>query len=147
MSYKDLIKSARKDEELKSNLDINNIVKETNLEIDLDKMIQNKINVLKTLNISSDESSKIMEKLECYMYIDDVYKFEKGRFIRWINPKNKLMNGAICVDILFTNMGTNILCKNGCRIFQLKYDINHFFQLLTEEEQLVLAVNEKLQYV
>ena len=58
MSYKDLIKSARKDEELKSNLDINNIVRETNLEIDLDKMIQNKINVLKTLNISSNFLTK-----------------------------------------------------------------------------------------
>ena len=146
MSYKDLIKSARKDEELKANLDINTIINETNLETNLDTLIQNKIDLFKSLDISSEEGSKMMEKLECYKYIDDVYKYEKGRFIRWINPNNKLMNGAICADILFTNMGTNILCKNGCRIFQLKYDTNHFFQLLSEGEQLVLAVNEKLQY-
>lgn len=146
MSYKDLIKSARKDEELKANLDINTIINETNLETNLDTLIQNKIDLLKSLDISEEEGSKMMKKLECYKYIDDVYKFEKGRFIRWINPSNKLMNGAICADILFTNMGTNILCKNGVRVFQLKYDTNHFFQLLTEEEQLVLAVNEKLQW-
>ena len=145
MSYKDLIKNVKKDEELKSNLDINSIINETNLETNLDTLIQNKIDLLKSLDILSDESANIMEKLECYMYIDDVYKFEKGRYIRWINSNNKLMNGAICVDILFTNMGTNILCKNGVRVFQLKYDTNHFFQLLSEEEQLVLAVNEKLQ--
>jgi len=145
MSYKDLIKNAKKDEDLKSNLDINSIIKETNLEINLNTLIENKINLFKSLNISNEEGSKMMKKLECYMYIDDVYKFEKGRFIRWINQNNKLMNSAICVDILFTNMGTNILCKNGNCVFQLKYDTNHFFQLLSEEEQLILAVNEKLQ--
>ena len=144
MSYKELLKSARKDEELKSNLDINSIVNKTNLETNLDTLIQNKIDLLKSLDISSEEGSKIMEKLECYIYIDNVYKFEKGRFIRWINPNNKLMNSAICLDILFTNIGTNILCKNGVRVFQLKYDTNHFLQLLTEEEQLVIAVNSEV---
>ena len=147
MDYRQILKETRKDESLKSDLNIDEIVKDMNLQIDLDTLIQEKIDVLKTLEITTKDAKEMLEKLECYRYIDDIYKFERGRFVRWINAKNKLMSGAICVDIAFTSTGTNIVCKNnnGSRIFQLKFDNNHFFQLLTEDEQMVLAVNEKIQ--
>ena len=147
MDIKGLIKDARKDESLRADLKITDIVKQENLEINLDKLIQEKIDLFHSLEIDRYTAQTILEKLESYMYIDDVYKFEKGRFIRWINAKGKLMSGGICVDILFTSTGTNILCKsgNGARVFQLKFDNNHFFQLLTEEQQLMLAVNEHIQ--
>lgn len=146
MSYREVLKQARNDESLKSDLNIDDIVKDVDLQMNLDTLIQEKIDILESLDISSSDAKEMLEKLEYYRYIDDVYKFEKGRFVRWINAKNKLMSGAICIDITFTNMGTNIVCKNnnGSRIFQLKYDNNHFFQLLTEDEQIILAMNEKL---
>ena len=89
-----------------------------------------------------------MKKLIEYRLIDEVSEIQRGRHIRWIElykPKQILQGGGIVMTIKFLDNGVHILCNNGRCFSQIKYDRCILFQKMSQEEQLILMVNEHVK--
>ena len=56
-----------------------------------------------------------------------------------------ITNGGIVVDVKFLDNGTHILCKNGPRFIQYKFDDCLTFQKLSADEQMVLSCYDLLR--
>ena len=91
--------------------DIQNIIKaldneenENIMKLTSDKIKNIKLNILKDLNLSKTKLNEIIEKLEDYIYIDEIPDIKYGSYLRWIPLKDfnniKLTNGAIICDII-----------------------------------------------
>lgn len=142
MDIKNIIKTCKKDESLKSELNIENIVHENEINGDLNTIIEDKIRLFDSVQILQSKKNSYLDKLTAYIYIDDLSKLEKGKYIRWINEKGILSNGSFLLDILFNDSGVNLMCKNAFnKMFQIKYDKNYIFQLMSENEQMIYAVH------
>lgn len=87
------------------------------------------------------DEDEIERKLNNYILIDEIYQLKLGKYIRWISQNGKLTNGAILIDIKFTDNGTHILCKaqrgniiellfDNCVIFQKKGITDEFNQFV-----------------
>ena len=111
----------------------------------------------KTLNSIAKENEKVlkenniplkptMEKLDGYRHVDEIHELFRGKYIRWIRKKNKILtNGAMVMDIKFLEEGIHILCRNGANCFiQIKFDDCIFFQKLTDEEWMLLSVKSQI---
>ena len=92
-------------------------------------------------NNTVNDVEKVSEKLIGYRYIDEVHEILRGRHVKWVNisksPEN-LKGGGIVLNIKFLDNGVHILCSQGNRITQYKFDECLTFQKLTEQEQLNL---------
>jgi hypothetical protein len=110
---------------------------------------RNKLNVIQ--EVLSDEESimKMYEQLEEYIYVDEMPDIKSGSFIKWIsltNPENiKLTRGAIVCDILITDNGCVIKCKN----FKNKFMFVHMekalvFRKLNNQEKILISVSNYL---
>jgi len=101
--------------------------------------------------LSAEQQQKMCNVLVEYYYVEKIFQFQKGRYIRWLRKNDtqlpKLTNGGIVMDVIFSEKGgTYILCMtNQRRLCQLRFDDCHFFQKLTDEEQLVLSVTSYCQ--
>jgi hypothetical protein len=83
-------------------------------------------------------------KLENYEVIDELPELKYGSYIRWINIKNihnnKLTNGGIVCDIIITDNGISIKCKNNLnKMFNLIMSKNLIFQKLNNQEKVLLT--------
>jgi hypothetical protein len=164
MNHSEILRNAREDPELLSQIDIPTLM------MSLDTMnpyFENKTladistDIFEAVSselaeFSMEQKKNICNRLTEYYYVGHVYQFQKGRYIRWIRkPKEgkedkggkeggavKLTNGGVVMEILFRESGgTYILCMtNQRRPCQLRFDDCIFFQKLTDEEQLVLAI-------
>ena len=72
-----------------------------------------------------------------------------GFYIRWIPLKNlkniKLTNGGIICEVLITDKGIYIVCKNNRNsIFQFKFEESLVFQKISNEENVILKVLDYL---
>ncbi len=88
-----------------------------------------------------------LSKLLGYRYIDEVNQLQRGRHVKWMNltkVKKTLTGGGILMNVKFLDNGVHLLCNNGSRFTQYKYDDCITFQKLTQQEQLVLMANEYL---
>ena len=152
MNYSEILQQAREDPDLLSKIDMNELME--GLET-ISPFFENKtlstiseiiFSVISELpNITVEQQSKMCTVLAEYYYVEQIYQFQKGRYIRWLRKNGelpKLTNGGIVMDVIFREKGgTYILCMtNQRRPCQLRFDDCHFFQKLTDEEQLVLAV-------
>jgi hypothetical protein len=94
----------------------------------------------------------IHTKLADYRYIDELYQLQRGKHVRWIRiPRNTnvintpenttptLTNGGIVVDIKIQDTGVHVLCKNGKRYIQYKFDDCLTYQKLSTDELLILT--------
>lgn len=110
----------------------------------------------------------IARKLADYRYIDELYQLQRGKHVRWIrishfptrlhsvaSPANfdlptslptenlvktpLLTNGGIVVDIKIMDTGVHILCKNGSRYIQYKFDECLTYQKLSSDEMFILS--------
>jgi len=94
----------------------------------------------------------IHTKLAGYRYVDELYQLQRGKHVRWIRiPRNTnvintlenttptLTNGGIVVDIKIMDTGVHVLCKNGKRYIQYKFDDCLTYQKLSTDELLVLT--------
>jgi hypothetical protein len=108
------------------------------------KMVIEEIQQVLNSNTVNDVE-KVSEKLISYRYIDEVNEVLRGRHVKWVNisksPK-KLKGGGIVLNIKFLDNGVHILCSQGNRITQYKFDECLTFQKLTDQEQLILMANE-----
>ena len=106
---------------------------------------QIKNDILDELNITKSQKKSFLSKLKNYKYVDEVPDIEYGAYIRWIPLNNiRLTNGGLVCDIIIED-GINILCKNNMgRFFQCNMNNCIIFQMLSNEEQVILSA---LKYV
>jgi hypothetical protein len=110
MDINEVFESAKKDPNLFSTIDIENIL--NSIENDKNDYLENKTlddivkenfeNVL-SLGLDKTTMEKICNKLIGYRYVDEIHELFKGRHIRWIRD-GVLTNGGIVVDIKFTDL-------------------------------------------
>ena len=94
----------------------------------------------------------IYSKLAGYRYIDELYQLQRGKHVRWIripstnrvlhtleNTQPTLTVGGIVVDIKIMDTGVHVLCKNGKRYIQYKFDECLTYQKLTTDELMILT--------
>jgi hypothetical protein len=130
---------AKQDESLFSTLDIEQMLNSTTVgETTLNDILESNRTVLK--QIYDDEYESKFDKLAGYMYVDTLRELKLGRFIRWINSSKKLTAGGFAVSIDFINEKSYILCRGiNRRPFKITFDNNTIFQLMSEEEQMLLS--------
>jgi len=131
-------------------LDIDAILKAAENTEDLDYLLNTTlkeisadiVRVFQELNTNPLKIATFCEKLVEYRYIDQIRYLHKGKHIRWIryDKPDLLTNGGIVVDIKFLDAGIHILCKNGGRFIQFRYDDCVIFQKLSGDEQIILAL-------
>ena len=145
-----LFEEAKNDSELQSTINIEELLEHAeNVDNDyigdhsLKTISEEIVQVLKSENISIENLYKYCNSLLHYRFIDEVYHIHKGKHIRWIRNK-KLTNGGIVVDIKFTDLGTQILCKTKNRFIQYKFDECITFQKLSDDELLILQLKDSL---
>lgn len=100
---------------------------------------QNKYIISKVIN-KKENIDLIVSKLIGYYYINKIYEIQKGHYIRWYcKTEQKLKNGGIVINIIFTDKGCVIVCKNMIynNIYNLSFDKYIFFQKLTNDELLI----------
>lgn len=145
-----LFEEAKNDSELQSTINIEELLEHAeNVDNDyigdhsLKTISEEIVQVLKSENISIENLYKYCNSLLHYRFIDEVYHIHKGKHIRWMRNK-KLTNGGIVVDVKFTDLGTQILCKTKNRFIQYKFDECITFQKLSDDELLILQIKDSL---
>ena len=103
-----------------------------------------KINAIIELQLSENDSEKMLSKLDGYMYVDEIPDVKYGNYIRWVslrNPDNlKLTNGGLVTSIDVCTNGTVLTCKNNMgRFFRVKMDEAMIFKRITDQERVILA--------
>lgn len=144
----ELLEKMREDTSLVSRLDIDQLIGQNDGPLDLENktvndIIDTNLQVLEEQGLPRERVEKIADKIAGYKYIDNLYHLQKGRYVRWLNKKNELTNGAIVADIIFESKGIYVMCKNSYhRCFKLKFDDCIIFQKLTPDEELILMAYE-----
>jgi hypothetical protein len=147
---KKIYNDAKQDPSLLANVDIDRLLEIAN--DDRNDYLENKsmkdivdevFDTISSLSLSKMQIKELCEKLTEYRYVDRICDLHKGKHIRWIRIKNtneyRLTNGAVVVDIKFTDLGTNILCRNYLnRFIEFKFDDCLTFQKLSSDEELIL---------
>jgi len=128
--------------ELLENEDNASIIKLTHSKI---KDIKN--NMLQKLQLNKETLKSFHKKLKNYRYVDELIDIRMGYYIRWINLKKvddiKLTNGGIICDIKIIDDKVQIVCKNNMnRFMQIKLDECLIFQLISDQENILLSVME-----
>jgi predicted peroxiredoxin len=150
----EIFEAAKKDPELFSTLDIENILE--SVENEKNDYLENKTmedimrDVFENIHstcIDKNKVKKICDKLVGYRCVDEIHELFKGRHVRWIRRGAEVLTtGGIVVDIKFLKDGIQILIKNNLnRFIQYKFDDCITFQKLSAEEQLLLMAYEELQ--
>lgn len=147
MNVNDLVEQAKKDESLQSNINVDELLQKSDTPyVSIEAILKTNMNVIREHVEDEDKFEEYYSKLAGYKYVDDLYQLKMGHYIRWINKKKQLVKGGgIVVDITFTDNGVLILCKgiNNNAFFKIKYNEVVVFQLMSQEEQTILALYEK----
>lgn len=136
------------DEELlKKALD--NDKNEVILQMDTEKVMKAKNDILEQFNFTKKDLKLIQKKLRDYRFIDEIKELHYGSYIRWISLKTpdniRLTNGGIVCDMKQVNDDIRIVCKNNMnRFFQLKMSENIIFQKVSDQERILLRVMDYL---
>jgi hypothetical protein len=97
---------------------------------------------------SDEQTNEYCHRLLGYRMINELYELHKGKPVKIFDLKtNKLKMGGIVCNIHILDSGINILCKNmnmPGKFMQYKYNEHITFQMLSQEEQLILLINEKI---
>lgn len=154
MNIADIIKEAQKDPTLLSKIDTAKIlesiesVKNDFLENQtIDSISTNVFDSLVQLQIDKDIVQSHCDKLIGYRYVDELHLLHKGKYVRWIrhDMPDKLVKGAVVVDIQFGDFGANILCRLVTGEFmKYRFDKCNTYQKLTDEEQLILTIYDNM---
>jgi len=114
------------------------------------KIADIKDNILSEIGIIDDIKKDFMNKLQNYLYIDEIPDIRVGSFIRWIpliNPDKIILTrgGNIC-DINITDKGTSIVVKNYFgKCMQVSMDKALIFRKLNDDELILLSAMNYLQ--
>jgi hypothetical protein len=86
----------------------------------------------------------IMEKLDGYVYIDEIHEVRSGTYIRWLNVGDDdditLAKGGIFCDVRFSDYGAVLRCKTfRNRYYEVKMDNVILFRKLTPQERVLMC--------
>lgn len=155
MDISKLLEEAREDPKLLASIDVESLlldsVKHDFLENHtFDTIAQNVIESLKSLVVRKLIGRALFEeysqKLIGYRHVDELHLLHKGKYVRWIRLSHplKMPVGGIVVDIKFGDEGVNVLCRlSSGRFMQYRFDQCLTYQKLTDEEQLILLINDQ----
>lgn len=94
----------------------------------------------------SDETTRqdILEKLNGYVYIDEIHEVRSGTYIRWLNVSDDdditLAKGGIFCDVRFSDYGTVLRCKTfRNQYYEVKMDNVILFRKLTPQERVLMC--------
>lgn len=121
-----------------------NIFKKTSKQI-----LKEKYNILNELNLDDDIIQDLLQKLQEYMYVDEMPDITSGSYIKWIPLSNtdniKLTKGAIVCDIDIINNEVLINCKNFAnKFFMINLNKSIIFRKLNDQEKILLSVSNYL---
>uniref|UniRef100_A0A6C0AU83 Uncharacterized protein n=1 Tax=viral metagenome TaxID=1070528 RepID=A0A6C0AU83_9ZZZZ len=148
----EIIRQAQEDPSLYSTIDIHELLDSLNDDkydyilnktaYDIQEEVYTILNENELVNVQNYAS-----KLLSYRYVDDLNELHNGKFIRWIRKSDKkLTNGNILMNVDFTKNGTQLLLKSPTNRFtRIKWDDCIVFQILSQEEQLLLTTNQYIQ--
>jgi len=154
MDIASLIKEARRDPALLSSIDINKLLQEQEVDSlkydflgnqSVESISENVFDSIKRLPIDKNIIATHCEKLVGYRFVDELHLLHKGKYVRWIrhDEPDKMMKGAVVVDVQFGDFGANVLCRLMTGQFlRYRFDKCNTYQKLTDEEQLILMVYE-----
>ena len=152
MNISKLIKNAREDPLLLSNVNVEDILKSQEVDSTkydflenqtIETISQNVFDSIKRLPINQHTVIDHCKKLIGYRFVDELHLLHKGKYVRWIrhDQPDKIVKGGVIVDIQFGDLGANILCRLATgRFLRYRFDKCNTYQKLTEEEQLYLMV-------
>ena len=109
----EIIENIKNDPSVIRKIDIDELLKKQYGYIFFADIMKTNIEILNLILDDENDIKKFLNKLTGYTYIEDLYLFKIGRFVRWFNNKGELKNGGILTDIVFNDNGTNLLCKNN----------------------------------
>lgn len=143
-----LIDQYRNDPELQNTLNIQDILESAeNVDVDylgtetLQSISKEVFDSLKEEGIEGEDLASLCSKLVNYRYIERLCHIHKGKHVRWLR-NGKLTNGGIVVDVKFLDNGTHLLCRNGMKFIQYKFDECPTYQKLTDDEMMILQLKE-----
>jgi NDP-sugar pyrophosphorylase family protein len=155
VNIQNIFEQAQKDPTLLSTMDIDKLLE--TIENNKNDYLENKtsqsitediFNKLNELDMQEEEIKNTCNKLIGYRHVDEIHELHKGKHIRWIRLNGKtLTNGGMLVDIKFLDNGTHILCRNGNRFIQYKFDECSTFQKMSTEEQVILMAYDYIDRV
>lgn len=151
ISIADLIKESKTDPALLSRINIAELlksfesVKHDFLENQTIESISTDVyDSLVRLKLDPPTLESHYERLSGYRFVDELHLLHKGKYVRWLrhDAPDKLMKGAVVVDIQFGDFGANILCRLMTGDFlRYRFDKCNTYQKLTDEEQLLLMLD------
>lgn len=155
VSVADLIEEARDDPDLFSKIDVDSLL--DSLESVKNDFLENQtfetiatdvVDSMKSASyISRPLINEFCSKLFGYRFVPELHLLHKGKYVRWIRNTEspKLSRGGVVVDIKFGREGANILCRTAAgRFTQYRFDLCLTYQKLTDEEQLILMIYERV---
>jgi hypothetical protein len=148
MNIADLIKQAKQDATLLPSINATELLKSLEsvkndfLENEtINSISKNVLESLVSLNINAEIIEKHYNKLAGYRFVDELHLLHRGKYVRWIrhDAPEKLIKGAVVVDIQFGDFGTNVLCRLMTGDFlKYRFDKCNTYQKLTNDEQFIL---------
>lgn len=108
-----------------------------------------KVRSLLELELPENVTIDLLTQLKEYIHVDEIPDIKMGSFIKWIplsNPdKIKLTNGAIVCDIIISENGTLIKCKNFRNTFiMVNLEKSLIYRKLTNQEKILISVSNYL---
>jgi hypothetical protein len=129
---------------------LDNDKNETIINLTTKKILEMNLNILKELHLDRNTTLDYLKKLKGYRYIDEINDLKYGGYIRWIpitDPTHLPLHqcGIVC-DIVITDTGVNIVCKNFMhRHYRFKMDECLIFQKLSAQELIILSALDHLE--
>lgn len=114
------------------------------LNLTTENVAKAKISILGDMISDEDNRQDILNKLDGYVYIDEIHEVRSGTYIRWLNVEDNdnvvLEKGGIFCDVRFSDYGTVLRCKTfRNRYYEVKMDNIILFRKLTPQERVLLC--------
>tara|TARA_Y100000816_G_C26107466_1_gene589030 strand:- start:1483 stop:1857 length:375 start_codon:yes stop_codon:yes gene_type:complete len=108
-------------------------------------IFQQKQKIFENLNLSIEIVKKYHNSLKYYILIDNISEINDGIYIRWINEKNVLVNGAFVCDIEIFDYDIIINCKTITnRFISISYNNNYVFKKITDDDLILISLMNNL---
>jgi len=114
------------------------------LNLTADAVYAAKTSILQDMVVDDVVRQNILEKLEGYIYIDEIHEVRSGTYIRWLNVGDDdditLAKGGIFCDLRFADYGAVLRCKTfRNQYYEVKMDNVILFRKLTPQERVLMC--------
>lgn len=159
--FSQILKTARSDPTLMSQLNVNALLESLDDKNDhlanktLDDISEEVYDALSSLSwLPPEKRKEFCNHLLEYRYVEHINEIHIGKYIRILRinpvPENvdeaKIIPGGFVLKVFFTqNGGSYLFCRNvNEKTYTYKFNNFMFFQKLSTDEQMILAINEEM---